>query len=270
MIALQGVSKSYPNQRGLRPALSDLSVQIESGEMVAVVGPNGAGKSTLLGLLSGVIRPTSGTVTGSPRCSVVLQRTALDHLLTVRENAALFARVFGVPATDRCDRLTQLAGIMGLGERLDDRVGALSGGLARRADLLRAMMFGPELLILDEPAAGLDRESHRAILDSLDELCRTLGVAIVMSTHDLSDAARAGRVLLLREGEVVAQGSPHGLVAELGYDTVLVRAGGAGEIRCDRAHAKTHASELLEQGVPYSVRAASLEDVYDGLMGVTQ
>ncbi len=267
MIRLEAVTKSYPNQRQQRPALSDLSLRIDSGEIIAVVGPNGAGKSTLLGLLSGVLKPTSGSVSGSPRCSVVLQRTALDHLLTVRENAVLFARVYGVPAPERGKRLDEVAKITGLTDRLDERVGSLSGGLARRADLLRAMMVGPELLILDEPAAGLDRESHRAIIDTLDELRRSMGVAIVLSTHDLADAARADRVLLLREGVLVASGAPSELVEGLGYSVVLEPAGDGGEIRCDRDEAQMHAAELLAQGVSYAVRDASLEDVYDGLMG---
>jgi len=266
MIRLEAVTKSYPNQRHERPALSDLSLSIEPGEMIAVVGPNGAGKSTLLGLLSGVLTPTSGTVIGSPRCSVVLQRTALDHLLTVRENAILFARVYGVPAGERTERLDEVAKLTGLADRLDDRVGSLSGGLARRADLLRAMMVGPELLILDEPAAGLDRESHRAIIDTLDELRKRMGVAIVLSTHDLADAARADRVFLLREGLLVASGRPSELVERLDYTVVLETAGDSGEIRCDREEAKRHAADLLAQGVSYAVRDASLEDVYDGLM----
>lgn len=269
MIRLEAVTKSYPNQRQSRPALSNLSLSIETGEMIAVVGPNGAGKSTLLGLLSGVLKPTSGTVTGSPRCSVVLQRTTLDHLLSVRENATLFARVYGVSSHERNTRLNEVAKLTGLADRLDDRVGSLSGGLARRADLLRAMMVGPELLILDEPAAGLDRESHRALIDTLDELRRKTGIAIVLSTHDLADAARADRVLLLREGLLVASGRPGVLVEGLGYAVVLEPAGDADEIRCDREEAKTHAAELLARGVSYAVRDASLEDVYDGLMGAS-
>ena len=269
MIRLDAVTKSYPNQRRQHPALSDLSLSIEPGEIIAVVGPNGAGKSTLLGLLSGVLKPTSGVVAGSPRCSVVLQRTSLDHLLTVRENAVLFARVYGVPSGERTKRLDEVATLTGLTDRLDDRVGSLSGGLARRADLLRAMMVGPELLILDEPAAGLDRESRRAIIDTLVELCRRMGVAIVLSTHDLGDAARADRVLLLREGLLVASGKPSELVDGLGYAVVIEPAGDESEIRCDRDEAQRHAADLLAQGVAYSVRDASLEDVYDNLIEVS-
>jgi len=164
------------------------------------------------------------------------------------------------------ERLDEVAKLTGLADRLDDRVGSLSGGLARRADLLRAMMVGPELLILDEPAAGLDRESHRAIIDTLDELRKRMGVAIVLSTHDLADAARADRVFLLREGLLVASGRPSELVERLDYTVVLETAGDSGEIRCDREEAKRHAADLLAQGVSYAVRDASLEDVYDGLM----
>lgn len=267
MIRLDRVSKTYPNQNDDRPALRELSLKIEAGEMISVIGPNGSGKSTLLGLLAGVVAPTSGIVEGKPVCSVVLQRTALDPLLTVRENAELFARVYSVAKADRQARLGEAAEITGLADRLSDRVGTLSGGLARRADLLRALMVGPELLILDEPAAGLDRASHRAIGDVLDAFRERLKIAVVYATHDMADAARADRVIALREGEVVAQNAPSVLIAELGYEAVIERDAGLDPIRCSRADASREASRLIEAGERCSVRQASLEDVYDTLIG---
>jgi ABC-2 type transport system ATP-binding protein len=267
MIRLDRVSKTYPNQHHDRPALRDLSLEITRGEMLAVIGPNGAGKSTLLGMLSGVLSPTAGQIEGKPTCAVVLQRTALDPLLTVRENAVLFARVYGVPQTERATRLNEATTITGLAERLDARVGTLSGGLARRADLLRALMVGPELLILDEPAAGLDREAHKAIGEVLDTLRHKLEIAIVYATHDMADAARADRVILLREGEVLADESPRTLIDTLGFEVVIERESDGDPIRCARAEAAREAGRLIERGERCAVREASLEDVYDHLIG---
>lgn len=267
MIRLDRVSKTYPNQHHDLPALQEFSLEINKGEMLAVIGPNGAGKSTLLGMLAGVVAPTHGSIAGKPTCAVVLQRTALDPLLSVRENAVLFARVYGVPVADRTSRLNEAAEITDLAGRLDDRVGTLSGGLARRADLLRALMVGPELLILDEPAAGLDRASHKAIGDVLDAFRRTLDIAIVFATHDMPDADRADRVILLREGEVIADKSPQALVDELGFEVVIERGVGEEPIRCARGEASREAARLIEAGERCAVREASLEDVYDTLIG---
>lgn len=269
MLRLDRVSKTYPGQSADRPALRELTLEIRAGETLAVIGPNGSGKSTLLGLLSGVLAPTTGSVTGRPVCAVVLQRTALDALLTVRENAVLFARVYGVPSGERGARLSEAAKLTGLTERLDHRVGRLSGGLARRADLLRALMVGPELLILDEPAAGLDRESHRAVSETLGTINERLGVAIVVATHDLTDAARADRVLLMGEGMVVAEGSPKVLIEELGAEVVIERADGSRSLT-SREQAAITTAELLARGEAFTVRDVSLVDVYDRTLAVSR
>lgn len=266
MIRLEGVRKSYPGQSESRPALDGITLEIHPGEMLAIVGPNGSGKSTLLGMLSGVLRPTGGKVTGNPVRSVVLQRTALDGLLSVRENAMLFARVYGVAKPDRERRLVEMAAMTGLADRLGDRVGTLSGGLARRADLLRAVMVGPELLILDEPAAGLDRESHAGVMASLVRLRERLRMAVVMATHDMGDAGSADRVMMLREGRIAADGPPPELIAGLGAEVVVERSGGV-KVPCTRQRASQLTAELLARSEAFSVREVSLGDVYDRAMG---
>jgi len=192
---------------------------------IALLGPNGSGKSTLLGLLAGLHRPTAGKVliADSPAGSdaaarrsvgVAFQTPALDALLTVRENLRLFAALHGLTRTP--DRVAGAIERFGLREHADRRVGRLSGGLARRADLARATLHEPALLLLDEPAAGLDPAAADALLGAIRELASTeTGRTVLWSTHDLREAERAERVVILRDGRVALDGAPAALI---GYD----------------------------------------------------
>ncbi|GAB5495397.1 MAG: ATP-binding cassette domain-containing protein [Phycisphaerales bacterium] len=274
MITLTGVSKTYSKDAG-RPALAGVSLSFQAGEMVAVLGPNGAGKSTLLGMLSGILAPTAGSVEGSPICSVVLQQTSLDKLLTVRENARVFASVYGVSSERLAVRIDEFAKALGLTERLDDRVGTLSGGLARRADLLRALMVGPELLLLDEPTAGLDRDSAPEIIAQIRALRDRHGIAVVMVTHTMDEAEAADRVLILHDGRVVLDDAPSSLLAPMRDQLVLQTgadlceekrlAGNRFLVQRDRIETLTR--DLIDQDEHYSVRTVSIGDVYDRVLG---
>lgn len=274
MITLSGVSKSYTKDAS-RPALADVSITFNAGEMVAVLGPNGAGKSTLLGLLSGILKPTTGSVAGSPVCSVVLQQTSLDKLLTVRENARVFASVYGVSRDQLTHRLAEYADALGLGARLNERVGTLSGGLARKADLLRALMVGPELLLLDEPAAGLDRESAPEIISQLRSLRDKHDIAVVMITHTMDEAESVDRVLILKDGCVILDDAPSAMLEPM-RDRLVLQTGeelGAEErLAADRYIVPRERIEILTRGLnaqdeSYSVRAVSIGDVYDRAIG---
>ena len=280
MFELQNVSKSYSTSGRSRPAVQSVSLSIATGEFIALVGPNGSGKSTLLVILSGVLAPDHGDIIGRPRVSVVLQSIALDPLLTIRENATIFGRVFGVPRRDLEQRFDSLVQIAGLEDRADDRVATLSGGLARRADILRAAMTRPELLLLDEPTSGLDRTSQASVFEMLESLRREHNVAIVLATHLLGEAESADRILLLRQGRIIREGSADSFVAELGFTHVLHVATGDAEavnlpdaVKYHRGGEvffgatseaiRTEADRLFEQNIPVATRAANLADVYD-------
>jgi len=287
------VSRVYPARRGAPAvrALDDLSLAIGPGEHVALLGPNGAGKSTLLRLLTGLDRPTAGEVRvlGSAperardRLGVVFQRPSLDPVLTIRENLALAAALYGV-ASPR-DRLEEVAEQLEIADRLGSRVGTLSGGLARRADLARALAPAPDLLILDEPTTGLDHAARASFLAALDaRRAERPALAILMSTHLMDEARRATRVALLDRGRLVAEGSPDELRASVGAARLLhaprearaalERAGleisqtpggltGAG----DAAQLELAAGELLRAGVSFEVAPPTLGDVYLRLTG---
>ena len=210
-VGVRGLSFAYP-RKGRSPAsdvLSDVSLEIEQGQWVALRGANGSGKSTLLKLLAGLLTPSSGTIEvfgerGHPgsvraRIAVLLQFTALDPILTVRENLRVHAATFGVAE----DRIEAWASRMGVAERLMDRASTLSGGLARRADLARALSTSPDLLLLDEPTSPLDDGSRAAFLDDLRGLRDSRGLTVIMATHREDESSLADREILLEDGRVV-------------------------------------------------------------------
>jgi len=278
LASLRSVTREYRRRRAATVrALDNLSLDIHPGEFVALLGPNGAGKSTLMRLLTGLDRPDSGTVDAPPRADlgVVFQRPALDPVLTVRENLKLQAAMHNVRAD-----IPAAAQRMGLTDRLDSRIAELSGGLARRADLARALLTNPKLLLLDEPTTGLDHEARAAFLDTLDAQRRDdHALTIVLSTHLMDEAARATRVVMIDRGRVVADGTPGALRRELGGDRVLrtasehqealtrhgltiatehagVRASG------DDASLAAAAADLARAGAAFELAPPTLGDVY--------
>lgn len=220
VVTLTGVSKSFGRANAIRKALDAVSLDITPGEWIALLGPNGSGKSTLMRIITGELAADQGEVHigfDKPRAKlgVVFQKPALDRQLTVRENLDLAGALFAMPAALRRSTIEELANALGFTDRLTDRVRTLSGGLARRVDLARALMHDPKLLMLDEPTSGLDPEAREVFLDEIARR-QTAGLTVIMATHLMSDAERAGRVLMLAEGKLIADGSPAQLCTDLG------------------------------------------------------
>ncbi len=203
-----------------RTALDGVSVDVQRGQRLALVGANGSGKSTLLRVLAGIESPDTGQVEyrdkdgreiphrmASSDMGVVFQSPGLDRLLTVEENLRMQAALYGIG--DAMQRVRECAAFVGISDRLGDRVGGLSGGLARRADLARAMISRPSVLLLDEPLAGLDAESRDVFLRGIKELAaQDPSFTLVMSSHAPDEIRLADRVLVLEAGRVIASGDP--------------------------------------------------------------
>jgi ABC-2 type transport system ATP-binding protein len=222
LIELRSVTKQFRS----RVALDAFSIAIDRGTVVGVLGPNGAGKTTMISIAAGLTRPTSGTVhwdgeqLASPfppslrrDIGMVTQETSLYSELTVRQNLRFAADLFGVRSKDRVDEILEL---VGLDDRAKDPAGELSGGMQRRLGLARALLHDPAFLVLDEPTLGVDVEARHALWGHIRSL-RRAGKTALISTNQLDEAeALCDRIVVLREGKQIAEGTPLELLSRTG------------------------------------------------------
>jgi len=229
-IGAAGVSYAY----GSRPALVDLSLEIQIGELFAVVGPNGGGKTTLFRLLSTLIPLQIGgiKILGNNLATdanairreigVVFQAPSVDRKLTVAENIRLQATLYGLAGRELSRRLEELLEQFALRDRAGELTERLSGGLRRRVELAKGMIHSPRLLLLDEPSTGLDPAARSDLWQYLRQQRTEHGTTIVLTTHYLQEADGADRIAILNEGRLVALGPPDDLRAELGGDSITI------------------------------------------------
>lgn len=245
-ISISDLSFSY----GSQPALRGITLEIPEDALIAVLGPNGSGKTTLFRLLATALPCRKGAIhvlgndlsarlnTARARMGVVFQSPALDRMLTVRENLTHHGKLRGLSGAGLRARIADGAGRMGLNDHLNRRVDQLSGGWTRRADLARALLHEPPILILDEPTTGLDPAARDDFWQLLEVQRRAEHLTILFTTHHFEEADRADRVIILDDGAVVADGVPLELRAQLGQqiatiscrnvDAVLARVQGKG------------------------------------------
>jgi ABC-2 type transport system ATP-binding protein len=270
-IEVSGLKKSY----GPREVLHGVSFSVEAGEVFALLGPNGAGKTTTVEILEGYRRRDDGTVqvlgvdpsrAGTDfraRIGIVLQSAAVYPLLSVREILDLFAGYY-----KRARNVPEVIELVGLAEKSESRVRTLSGGQLRRLDLALALVGDPELIFLDEPTTGFDPAARRQAWDTIRDL-RGLGKSILLTTHYMEEAQNlADRLAILRDGRIVATGSPRELLS--GASGVEVRYRRNGEeivVTTDEPTRVLHelTGQALAEGVELEdieVRRRSLEDLY--------
>ncbi len=223
---------------GQRQALNNVSFSIERGEIFGFLGPNGGGKTTLFKVLSTLVPSQAGTVRMlgrdlardkaaiQRRMGVVFQHPSVDDKLTVGENLEHHGHLYGLRGSRLRERSRLMLERLGLSDRAADRVETLSGGLRRRAELAKALLHQPELLLLDEPSTGLDPGARREFNDYLAHLRRNEGVTIVLTTHYMEEAERCDRIAILNEGRMVAVAAPGELKERIGGDVVAVRSAG--------------------------------------------
>lgn len=218
---------------GDRRALSGVTFDVRSAEIVGLLGPNGGGKTTLFRILATLLKPSEGdarvlgrSVLTDPHgvrraLGVVFQRPSLDLKLTVRENLVHHGHLYGLSGADLKRRCDAMMAAVGVADRAGDRVESLSGGLQRRAELAKGLLHRPSVLLLDEPNTGLDPNARREFLNHLEDRRRE-GVSVLLTTHFMEEAERCDRVGILHEGKLVAFDEPGQLKSAIGGDVVVI------------------------------------------------
>jgi ABC-2 type transport system ATP-binding protein len=221
---------------GDREALRGVSFDVGEREIFALLGPNGGGKTTLFRIVTTLLPPAAGGVrvfgddiVRSPdavrrRLGVVFQSPALDPQLTIAENLRHQGHLYGLRGAVLEGRIADALARVGLEARRDDRVGMLSGGMQRRAELAKALVHRPPLFVLDEPTTGLDPGARRDVWDHLRRLRDRDGATVLLTTHLMDEAARCDRVAIIHEGRLVAIGAPETLTSAIGGDVIHVTA----------------------------------------------
>ena len=229
-VHVDGCAYSY----GEAPALRGVSLRVPPGSLFGLLGPNGSGKTTLFRILSTLLQPDRGRarvfgvdVAESPhearrRMGVVFQSQSLDRRLSVEENLVHQGHLYGMRGQALEARIGDLLDKVGLSDRRGDRVEALSGGLRRRADLAKGLLHSPKLLLLDEPSTGVDPAARLSFWRYIESLRGTEGMTVLLTTHLLDEADRCDRLAILDRGELVREGRPADLKAEIGGEIVTL------------------------------------------------
>jgi ABC-2 type transport system ATP-binding protein len=294
-IDVRGLTKSFDGRR----VVDDVSITVPRGRIVGFLGPNGSGKTTTIRMLCGLLTPDagSGTCLGFDlmrearriklRVGYMTQRFGLYEDLSIRENLDFIARVYTVP--DRERRVSDALGRLGLSDRAGQLAGKLSGGWKQRLALAACLLHAPELLLLDEPTAGVDPKARRDFWDQIHALSHE-GMTVLVSTHYMDEAERCHELAYIAYGKLLATGTAQAVIARAGLTTWVVSGGGlealAAELRAvagvdmvvpfgSTLHVSSRDRAALERGIaPFRAREGlewregtpGLEDVFIQLM----
>lgn len=226
-IEIKNLYKKYKNAEDF--SVNDISLTIAKEEIYGILGPNGAGKTTLISMLSGLIKPTSGSfsIDGlSPQkngtkfkqnIGVVPQEYALYPTLTAKENLLFWGSLYGLNHKNLKKTIDESLEIMGLSKSADKKVEQFSGGMKRRCNLLAGTLHNPKVLFLDEPTVGVDVQSKKVIIDYLKELNKN-GTCIIYTSHHLSEAEEfCTKIAIIDGGKIHAVGTPEELIEKVSH-----------------------------------------------------
>lgn len=297
IIETQALTKKY----GKMQAVRGIDLNIEKGEIFGLLGPNGAGKTTTIGMFCTIVNVTSGSasiagfdVIKEPaqvrrKVGIVFQDPTLDTVLTGRENLELHARLYGISADARQDRINEMLELVDLQDRGNDITRTYSGGMRRRLELARGLLHKPAVLFLDEPTLGLDPQTRARTWEYIRKMAKMEQTTVVLTTHYMEEAEQVcDRVGIIDHGRIIALNSPDNLKESMGGDLVVIRAknpplekikalayvsevklsDGTLEITMKEAH--LHLAELLSLITDVEcveVRVPTLSDVFIKLTG---
>ncbi len=254
-------------------AVNDISFNVSPGEFFGLLGPNGAGKTTTIRMLYGFSPLSQGRLTLfgqnitthwraiKNRLGVCQQDNTLDPDLTVEQNLLIYAGYFLIPAAEARDRAAELLDFFALGHRKDAKVMELSGGMARRLILARALVNRPELLILDEPTTGLDPQSRHQVWEKLAAL-KKRGLTVLLTTHYMEEAASlCDRLMIIDHGRILVEGAPDDLISRHAGRQVIEIDGADAALRAFVAENGIQMDDLGEKVIVYTPEASDLHRV---------
>ncbi|MGF2384759.1 ATP-binding cassette domain-containing protein [Lentilactobacillus otakiensis] len=207
---------------GSQIAVNHLNISVAEGSLTAILGPNGAGKTTAMSMLTGLLKPTSGTIeiAKDARISMVFQQSILDDNLTVKENLVVRSRLYKHSSRDYLDTLIKQVELTSL---INQKYCSLSGGQRRRVDIARALINKPDVVFLDEPTTGLDIQTREAIWQLLHTLQETRQLTIILTTHYLEEADHADEVYIIDNGSVIAEGSAETIKQQYSKNKLVIQ-----------------------------------------------
>lgn len=231
IIRVSDLRKSY----GATEAVKGISFTVEQGTLFAFLGTNGAGKSTTIEILCTLLEKTSGEVVmnghtlgtlkgnAAIRTSIgiVFQQSILDPLLTVKENILHRGRFYQLKKAQLAANYQFVCDYLQIEDIADKKYGQLSGGQKRRADIARAMIHRPQILFLDEPTTGLDPQTRQFVWSAIERLRSETNMTVFLTTHYMEEAAVADKIVVMKKGEIVAQGSPNALKEQYASDQLV-------------------------------------------------
>lgn len=251
-------------QYGEHQAVKGISFAVEQGSLFAFLGTNGAGKSTTIEILCTLLEASSGQVIinnhplGTSKennairqsIGIVFQQSILDSQLTVIENILLRGRFYHLSKKQLKKNYEFVCAYLHLDDIAHKKYGQLSGGQKRRADIARAIIHKPQILFLDEPTTGLDPQTRQFVWDAIERLRKETNMTIFLTTHYMEEAAVADNIVILKEGKIVAQGSPNDLKEQYASDQLILSFK-------DAAVVKSLGLALEQQGDVYKMNIAS-------------
>jgi ABC-2 type transport system ATP-binding protein len=261
VLEVRGLTRRF----GAFTAVSDLTFEVQRGEIFGFLGPNGAGKSTTIRMLCGVLAPSAGAARAlgrnlfteadqlRARMGYMSQKSSLMTDLTVTENLSFFGGLYGLEGQRLASEVELRLREMQVWEQRDQLVAALSTGERQRVALASATLHRPEILFLDEPTSGVDPLRRRLFWEAMDELVAE-GMSILVTTHNLGEADQCDRLAFILGGKLMAYGQPRSLKAALGRQVIELRTERFRELQLAvRTHPEVLAAELLGQSVRLSL-----------------
>ena len=223
IIEIKHLTKVYKGST--KPAIENISLDIEPGEIYGLLGPNGAGKTTTISILCGLFDPTTGNVYIDGMnyehsaekiksiIGVVPQDIALYPSLTAKENLMFFGHLYGLKGKQLRDRINECLELFGLEKKADRKIKTYSGGMKRRINLIAGILHKPKVLFLDEPTVGVDVQSRNVILEHLRNINKE-GATLIYTSHYMEEAENfCTRVAIIDQGKIITEGRPKDLIS---------------------------------------------------------